>query len=84
MNIYELKSNYMKLQQLAEGGEFDEEAICPECGKSLDDCPARDFIVFDLNHEPSLLPQDHRCGWCDAELLVFPTRNNTIIFMNRY
>lgn len=27
MNIYELKSNYMKLQQLAESGEFDEEAI---------------------------------------------------------
>ena len=27
MNIYELKSNYMKLQQLAESGEFDLEAI---------------------------------------------------------
>ena len=27
MNIYELKSNYMKLQQLAESGEYDEEAI---------------------------------------------------------
>jgi len=27
MNIYELKSSYKKLQQLAENGEFDEEAI---------------------------------------------------------
>ncbi len=65
--------------------KFNDEAMCPECGKSLDDCAARDFIVFLMNGEVSPSPQEHQCGWCDAWLTVTPNViDNTIVFKNKY
>jgi len=49
---------------------FDEEAMCPECGKSLDDCPARDFVVWRPDNTPIDRVEYHDCGWCDAMLVI--------------
>jgi hypothetical protein len=64
--------------------KFNDEAICPECNKSLDDCPARDFIVFDRSGNPTSDKQEHECGWCDAMLSIYMTSPGTIVIKNKY
>jgi hypothetical protein len=51
----------------------DEKPFCPACGKSLDEGPARDYVVWRVGSElPYLTPQTTDCGWCDAILIVTP------------
>lgn len=58
--------------------------MCPACGKSLDDCPARDFIVFGVDHNPTSAATSDSCGWCDAEYTAQATGPDEITFKQKY
>lgn len=68
--------------------QLDEMPVCPECGKSLDEGPARDYVVWYPNNKGvSPAPQDADCGWCDALFTVFPKTTGDkveIVFKNRH
>jgi len=63
--------------------KFNDKAICPECNKELGDI-ARDFIVFDIAGNPTNQRTEERCGWCDAELVMYLTAPGTIVIKNKY
>lgn len=65
----------------------DEKPTCLACGKSLDEGPARDYVVWKRDGTVSPAPQDADCGWCDALFTVFPIGNGSdlkIVFRNRH
>lgn len=69
--------------------KFNEEATCPSplCGKSLDDCPAQDFIVFHTNFEGKRVPTGKvttdRCGWCNVTFTAQATGPDEITIQSR-
>ena len=60
--------------------QFHEDAKCPSCGKSLDNAPAQDFIVFAVGHIPTAAPQYDQCGWCDKTYAAQFIGDNKITF----
>lgn len=67
--------------------QLDEKPTCPECGKCLDEGPARDYVVWKMDKTVSPAPQDADCGWCDALFTVFPRVTGDkieIVFKNRH
>jgi hypothetical protein len=50
--------------------DLNEHPTCPECGKVLDEMPARAFVVWRRDGTPSDIISEDRCGWCDAEYIA--------------
>ncbi len=66
---------------------FYDVAICPECGKPLDEpAIARDFIAVDRDGKPKVGYWETECGWCDAVLEAFCSdiNKNEVTIKNKY
>lgn len=64
--------------------KFNEKPHCPHCGEPLDDCPARDFIVFGMDGNPSTRPSEDQCGWCDEYFSAKATAPDEITFTPKH
>jgi hypothetical protein len=68
--------------------QLDEKPTCLECGKLLDEGPARDYVVWYIGgKDVSPAPQDADCGHCDARFTVSPRITGDkieIVFKNRH